>query len=335
MKIGGGSELARMQSLQGRAVATRNALDRAALEFTTYQKASRYEATGGNLTRLFALERSIYRTAVFSENISLTSLRLDVMQEAMGRILAPAEQLAVNLSTASGLGDVGGSLLHAQTARRDFAAAVGALNTQVAGQSLFAGIVTDGPALAAPELILADLDALAAGAATPADAIAAIEAYFAPGGAFLTTRYLGAADALTPVEIGDGERLDYGVQATAQELVGVLRAQSLAAVVAGGAFAGDEAAQLSLIAEAGDRLLSAKEGLLDLRGHVGSRQEAVERARAARIAEHDTYDLARAKIIGVDPVEAASRFQALETQLTSIYEVTMRLSNLRFTNFMR
>ena len=45
MKINGASDLARMKALQGRAFATRAALDRAALEFTTNQKASRYQAT--------------------------------------------------------------------------------------------------------------------------------------------------------------------------------------------------------------------------------------------------------------------------------------------------
>jgi hypothetical protein len=89
MKVNGASDLARMQALQGRAFNTRAALDRAAKELTTGQKTSRYEATGGNLTRLFALERSLDRNAVFSETISLTELRLDVMQESLGRILAP------------------------------------------------------------------------------------------------------------------------------------------------------------------------------------------------------------------------------------------------------
>ena len=63
---------------------------------------------------------------------------------------------------------------------------MGLLNGQVAGQSLFAGTTTDSPALAPADAILADLDALAAGAADAAAAIAAIDAYFAkPGGRLL------------------------------------------------------------------------------------------------------------------------------------------------------
>lgn len=337
MKVtGGGSEMARMQALQRRAVATRDALDRAGTELTTGEKSSRFKATGGNLTRLFSLERSLDRNAVFSETIALTELRLDVMQEGLGRILAPAEELAIDLSTAVGLGDVAAGRMHAATARRDFAATVGVLNTQVAGQSLFAGTATDGAALAAADAILADLDTLAGGAADAAAAIAAIDAYFTPpAGGFFATGYVGSTADLTPVEIGEGQRLDYGVRADAAELVAVLRGQAMAAVVAGGALAGNDAEQMALLAEAGTRMLAAKEGLIALRTRVGIDQEAVERARAERVGERDTLELARAKIVAVDPLEAASAYQQLQVQLEAVYTVTARLANLRFVNFMR
>ena len=131
---------------------------------TTNLKASRFEATGGNLTRLFALERSLDRNAVFTENISLTELRLEVMQESLGQILTPAEDLSIDLIDATcARATTRRRKLHATTARQDFAATVGLLNGQVAGQSLFAGTATDSPALAPADAILADLDALAAG----------------------------------------------------------------------------------------------------------------------------------------------------------------------------
>ena len=336
MRVNGGSDLARLQALQKQAFATRNRLDTAATELTTNLKASRFEATGGNLTRLFALERSLDRNAVFTENIALTELRLEVMQQSLGQLLTPAEELSIDLIDSVSKGDVATAKLHATTARQNFAATVGLLNGQVAGQSLFAGTATDSPALAPAEAMLADLDALAASAADAAGAIAAIDAYFAkPAGAFHASGYVGSADDLTPVEIGEGQRLDYGMRADQDELVALLRAQAMAAVVAGGAFAGNPAEQMALLGEAGDRMLAAKEGILDLRAAVGSQQETVERAKAQRVSEHDTLDLARSKIMATDPLEAASAYQALAVQLESIYTVTSRLANLRFANFMR
>ena len=97
MRVTGGSDLARLQMLQKQAFETRNKLDVAGQELTTNLKASRFDATGGNLTRLFALERSLDRNAVFTQTISLTELRLDVMQESLGRMLTPAQDLSLDL----------------------------------------------------------------------------------------------------------------------------------------------------------------------------------------------------------------------------------------------
>jgi flagellar hook-associated protein 3 FlgL len=335
MRIGGGSELARMQMLQKQAMATRDRLDVAAKELTTNLKASRFEASGGNMTRLFALERSLDRNAVFSQTISLTELRLEIMQESFGQLLKPAENLALDLTQSAALGDYAGAMLHAGTARSAFVDAVGLLNTQVAGQSLFAGTETDSAALIDADTILADLQTAIGGATTAAAAIAAVDAYFtAPGGGFYTTAYAGSADDLTPVDIGEGQRLDYGMRADEARIVELLRAHATAAVVADGALAGDQAERMAMLAEAGVRTIAAKEGVLALRTDVGIMQERVENAKAARTAERDTLELARAKIVAVDPLEAASAFQQLESQLQSIYMVTARLASLRFSNFM-
>lgn len=339
MNVSSGSDLARLQALQQRAVQTRNALDRSGTELTTGEKASRFDATGGDLTRLFALERSIDRNAVFQQTISLTELRLDVMQEGLGKILATVGQLSVDLPTAVGLGDIAAGMVHARSARNAFADTVATLNTQVAGKALFAGTETDRAAVAPAETILQELDALVAGTATSADAIDAIDEYFrrdpAPSGAFFTTGYLGGTDDLSPVEIGEGRKVDAALRADHDEIVAVLRSQAMAAVVAGGAFAGSVPDRLALLGEAGRQMQSAKDGLLELRGTLGISQNAVEQAKAARVSEADTLELARARIVAVDPLVAASSYQALETQLQTIFTVTSRLANLNFANFMR
>lgn len=336
MKLTGATDLARMQVLQQRALDTRKALDTAAVELTTGEQASRFKATGGNLTRLFALERSLDRNTVFSETIALTELRLDIMQEGMGTILAPLENVSIDLATSVGIGDISASMIHANAARRHFADTVGVLNGQVAGQSLYAGTATDRAALAQADAILADLDALVAGATTAADVTAAIDAFFAkPGGGFFATGFIGAPDDLNPVEIGENQRIDYAMRADADELVDVLRGLALAAVVPGGALAGDPAEQMALLGTAGERMLAAKEGVLDLRSRIGSAQEAVELARAARVSERDTLSLARAKLVAIDPLEAASTYQQLEIQLEQVFTVTSRVASLSFLNFMR
>ena len=115
MRVTGGSDLARMQALQKQALATRNRLDTAATEMTTNLKASRFEATGGNLTRLFALERSLDRNKVFTDNITLTELRLEVTQGSLGQILAPLQDLSIDMIDAT----CAGGLFDGHAARDD------------------------------------------------------------------------------------------------------------------------------------------------------------------------------------------------------------------------
>lgn len=339
MNVTGGSDLSRLHALQKQAIATRNNLDKAGGEMSTGLKASPYEAANGNLTRLFSLERSLDRNAVFRETISLTELRLDVMQQGLGRMLEPAAKISLDLATALGKNDIPSARQSAREARAAFADTVGVLNGRVAGQALFAGTATDRTALAPADAILAELDALAAATTTAADAVAAIDEYFrkdpAPSGAFFTSGYVGSTDDLAAVEIGENSRLDFSMRADKDEFVALLRAQAKAAVVANGSFGGDPFEQMALLNRAATAMLDAKEGILSVRNLVGVSQFAVESARAQRVSEQDTLALARANIVAVDPLEAASTFQTLQIQLESVYAVTARLAQLSFTNYMR
>ncbi len=336
MKVYGGSELARNNMLQRQVLDTRNRLDTAAREMTTGLKSNRFQATNGNLARLFSIERMLGKNSIYQETIAIATLRVDTMQESLGRILGWSEEVSINMITKTNIGDYSGSMMIAQDARRAFIDTVAALNTTVTGQSLFAGITTDGPALAVGDAILAELGTIVAGAADASDAIALVENYFAPpAGQFFSTGYLGSTDDLQPAELGEGVRLDYALRADAAELVAVMQAHALAAVVAGGLFAGNNAELMAVLRESGAQLLNAKEGILALRSQVGVSQYTIETARAQRRSERETYELARANIIATDPYEAASTYQSLQAQLDTIFTITARLSTLRFSNYMR
>lgn len=334
MKIAGTSDLGRLAGLKRASAETRAAMGKAATEMTTGEKTSRLDATSGDITRLFAVERALDRNAAFANTVALAGSRLDMTQNTLGLILSPVQDLADGLATTAGMGDVAASLIHANRAREAFADTVNALNTRAGGLSLFAGTATDTAALAPAEMMLAELDTIAGAAGTAAEAIDAINAWFAPGGGFHSSGYVGSADDLAPADLGEGRRLDYAVRADAEELTEVLRAQALAAVVAGGAFAGDSDAQMEILDASGVAMMSAREGLLDLRSAVGVSQETVENAKAARTAEKDTLDLARNAIMSVDMGESATIYQAFETQLRTIYTVTARLGELSFVKYM-
>ena len=218
-----------MQMLQKQAVATRNTLDAAAQELTTGLKASRFEATGGNLTRLFALERSLDRNAVFTQTISLTELRLDIMQESFGQMLTPAEDLALDLTQRGRRSATySGAMLHAtHRARSAFVDAVGAAeHPGRRAVALRRHRDRQRRRWSPADAILADLDALVAGAADGGGRDRGDRRLLRqPGGGFYTSGYVGSADDLTPVDIGEGQRLDYGdARRRRSEIVALLRA---------------------------------------------------------------------------------------------------------------
>lgn len=336
MYVSGGSDLARLHRLQRQATETRDRMDGAGQQMSTGEKASRYEASGGNLTRLISMDRALSRNESFTSTISLTELRLDTMQSTVTAMAKRAGSLAVSLNETVPMGDVSSALRLAAQARTDLADTLTKLNVQVAGQSLFAGTATDKAAVAPADSILADLDALASGSATAADAMTAIDAYFAkPAGGFYATGYLGSVDGLAGADIGEGERLDYGVTATDDRLVAVLKAQAKAAVAGGTAFASSDEDRMALLKAAGTELLAAKDGALDLSAAIGFDQQTLESAKAARTAEANTLSLARARMIGADFETATTTYQALESQLDAILTVTSRLADLRYTNYMR
>lgn len=336
MHVSGGSDLARLHRLQRQASETRANMDTASQEMSTGETADRYAATGGNLSRLIALDRSLARNDTFKTTITLTELRLDTMQSSVTAIASAASSLSVALNQTVPLGDVASATRLAKQARSDFSDSLAKLNVQVSGQSVFAGSATDNAALAPADDILSALDALTAGAATADDAMAAIDAYFTgPAGGFFTSGYLGSPDGVASAQVGEGERVDYGVTATDSRLVAVLRAQAKAAVAGGESFALSDQDRLAMLKTAASELTAAKDGVEDLSYAIGFNQQAVESAKAARTAEANTLSLARAGMLEADYETTAATYQALETQMDALYTVTARLADLRYTNYMR
>mgnify|MGYP006193710875 CR=1 FL=1 len=57
--------------------------------------------------------------------------------------------------------------------------------------------------------------------------------------------------------------------------------------------------------------------------------------QARNSAEITALELARAKIVSVDPFEAATKVKEAQTQLEMIYAVTARLSSLSLMEYLR
>ena len=150
MRITGGSDLARLQTQQRLAVETRNRLDVAGQEMTLQPqgrpvRGDRRQPDPALRARALARSQRGLQTT-----IALTELRLDVMQESLGSVLSSVQDLSLDLLAGGGAGGLPTTaMLHASTRARKFPRQRrGPLNTQVAGQSIFAGTATATAALA-------------------------------------------------------------------------------------------------------------------------------------------------------------------------------------------
>ena len=93
MKVNHGSEMARMQAFQRRAAGIETSLQTAGKELTTGLRSDLQDATGGNLGKLHAIERTLAKNEAYARNITVVEQRLDAAQSVLAApvvLLSPA-----------------------------------------------------------------------------------------------------------------------------------------------------------------------------------------------------------------------------------------------------
>lgn len=310
-------------------------LQRFAGEVASGRKEDLIGAVRGDFRALAGLERSLTSLDAHEVTVNESALAAEAGQDILGRIAADANDLSASLLLVQEATDAQLTASAAEDARQKFSSAVSGLNTIVAGRTLFAGQAFDGPALDASETILGDLAVAVAAETTAADVLTAIDTFFAPGGYFETTSYLGSANPANPVALGNGSTADPLRGATDPEIVEVLKDLATAAVIDLGVLAGIPEERAELARTAGERLVTSQAQLVGLRADLGVAQERIESARSRIGAERASYELARLEILQADPLESAAQLRQVEDQLQSLYIITGRIYNLSLANYLR
>lgn len=312
-------------------------LDRSGDELTTGIRKDLVSASGGDLAKLFSLDRAIAEAGAYENAIELAQGRATVIQASMEGLQAAADEIGVDLLASVSREDFLSARRNAGGARDAFSTAVASLNATFAGRSLFAGAAVDAPALDTADQILGDVFAVMAGATDAAGVIAAADAYFDGSGPAPTfdDAYLGSAADAPAVQLGADDRFDYALRADRTEVRDLLRGLALAAFAAEGGVPGDPDSEEVLLTEAGESLVASRGDVIDMRANFGLAEERIETAKARNAAEATTLSIARNDVVSKDAFEAASEFEALRAQLEAVYTVTARLSGLTLTAFLR
>lgn len=336
MNIGVPDLLASDRLARDMAQVNRN-LERVSREVSTGLRDDPVAASGGDPSRLYAIDRKLSAIDTRLTNLQLGAVRGEVIQSSLQRVQDLVGEVGVELAAAAERRDIAAADRYAEAARSAFESVVNTLNSSFADRSLFSGAATDGPALADGDVILAEVAARVAAAPDAATAMTAIDDYFFndPTG-FETTGYLGSTSDAPATEIADGERVSLATRADDNAIRGALAA--LAAAVVGAERAApalSEFERLELLGAAAGAGIAARDGVINLRATIGVAEERIETAQVRTEAEKTVLELSRNRFVLRDQFEAAAEFTALETQLQSIFTITSRLSSLSLTGFLR
>jgi len=309
-------------------------MNQLSLELTSGQVQDVAGHLRGDFSPVTSIDRSLTTLGAFKIANSEAALLTTTMQTSLEAVQNYISEAAPNLLMASDSGHVHMLKPAAEDAKQKFEAVLSALNTQVAGRSLFSGTATDRPAVTDPDTILGALNVAIASETTAAGVQSVVDTWFAPGGDFETVAYEGAVNDLSPLHIGPNETATVTVRADDAAFRESLKGLAIASLVHNGALASNVTEQAALISYAGETLLSAESAVLNIRTTVGVVEAQIEQASVRNNAETSVLEIARAGLLEVDPYKTATELEATQLQLETLYTLTARLSRLSLADYL-
>lgn len=313
---------------------TKENLERYATELSSGISSNLTTKLKGNFAPISGIEYGLARTESYRSTIEEYRLLVEAQQSVVQNI--------------RDIGDVSDTLLALTettdatlliTAGNDavarFSAVVGALNTQVGGRTVFAGVDTFSPALAdAEELLLAvESELTVAGATTASEVDTIVSNWFDPGGGFDTLGYQGGAAASYQIRLSDNESGTPLQTAQTQAIRDQLAGLAKAALIGRNVLSGNIEEQGNLARISGENLIASDDNLVKFQARIGTIESQIQRAKVEIEYQSASLEISRAQLVEVDPYEAAIKLQNSEVQLQTIYTLTSRLSNLSLVNF--
>ena len=279
------------------------------------------------MIRLSGLESTLSRLKGYRAATDSAKLTADMMQSVFGKIDVLTDGLGASLLNAANAesSQMLRGLITDAAARFD--AVLGSLNTKLGDRTLFAGIASDGPAVATSDVILSAIETavIGAGAISASDIETAVTAWFNDPAGFATVGYLGGP-AASALSVSAEDKINLEFTAIDPAIKDTLKSLALVALVGRGAVISDPEAVLQVSRLAGTSLLQNQSDRTFLASNVGMVQARIDQAQTRNEAEEAALQLARSNLLAVDPYEAATRLEAAQTQLETLYSVTARLS---------
>lgn len=311
----------------------RGQVQRASQEVASGKHADLGATLRGDYSPVLAIDASLTRLSAYKSNTTDAALQTAAQQSALDGLSKLAGGISSILLGAKDFSTPTQIATLAADAKGRLATSIGLLNTQAGGRAVFSGMATDTVPLGSVDDMLTALQTAATGATTAGQVAAAVNGWFADPlgfGAF----YQGG-DPLTPTPIAAGETADLSTTALDPALRDTLAGFAMAALLDRGALAGDALERGRLAQQAGQQLISTEDARTTLAARIGTVEAQIEAARTRNGAEETSLGILRSDIGSVDPYEAATRLQTVQSQLESIYLITARVSRLSLAEYLR
>jgi flagellar hook-associated protein 3 FlgL len=308
-------------------------LQRASTEVTSGRHADVSAALRGHLAPLLAIDASLSRLSGYKTTVTDAAAQAEAQQGALTALTSLASGITAPLLTSRDFKTPIQVFTLAADARGRLDSAVGLLNTQAAGRSVFAGTETGAVPLPGTDALLTALETATLGATTAGQVAAAVTSWFADPLGYAT--FYQGGGPLSPVPVAPGETAELPTTATDPVLRETLAGLAMAALIDRGILAGDADERARLAERAGQELQASQDGRIALAARIGLAEGRIAAAKTRNAAEETSLGVLRSEIGSVDGYEAASRLEAARAQLETLYLVTARVSRLSLVDFLR
>jgi flagellar hook-associated protein 3 FlgL len=343
---------------------SQNDMTQASLEATTGVYADIGVSLGGQTAQSIDLTRETSRIDAILGSNSIAEGRMTASQNALSNMSTAAQDFMNQLVALRGNADGSSTQLVQQTATDSLSSLIGAGNTMLNGQYIFAGTNTDVQPLtdntaAATSAIQTALTAYAANAGVAVSALTGtqmtsfITSYVEP--AFSGTPASPAPAALVdtsgnPITIPDwstwssassqnltsrisnSEVVDTSTNANGAGMRYLALAATLTTALSGLTLSPDAANAVSDQATSYAR--QAVDGLNNQASQLGLSQSRATKADDALNAQKDIFNNNIVDLQGVDPYEASTKVISLETQLQTAYTIVSKIQQLSLVNYL-
>jgi flagellar hook-associated protein 3 FlgL len=352
MKLSSISSSAIQNAMRLTITQSQNEMTQASLEATTGVYADMGVSLGGNISQSIDMTRDVSRLDSITASNSTAAARMTATQTGLADMTANSQTFLDQLVALQGNQDGSSIALSQTTATSTISSFVADANTMLNGQYIFAGTntdvqpVTDQSATMTTAIQSALTDYMAA-QSPPVTATSDLTADQMTD--FITTKvqpmfmddsapspnwsdWSSASDQNMTSRINNSEVVETSTNSNEAGM----RYMALSATVAN-ALMGTDISSAALGAVTSSAISYARQGIDGMNAQaaqVGLSQARVTKANDAISAQKDIINNRIVDLQGVDPYEASTKVNSLETQLETAYTIVSKIQQLSLVNYL-